>query len=136
MGRRQRPAARRAPLHGLVQRLDEPALRHLAAAPGRTGRCDPGEELPPTLILQAERDAATPYLGGVEPHQRRLPGSGLVVELDAGSHGVPGGTNSCVNARVDAYLLEGVVEAGEAVGGDSDWRRPGLRIRGPSARMR
>lgn len=80
---------------------------------GEPVEVDPGEELPPTLILQAERDAATPYEGAVELH-KRLPGSGLVVELDAGSHGVAGGTNACVNERVDAYLLEGVVEAGDA----------------------
>ncbi|MGW0627527.1 alpha/beta hydrolase [Streptomyces sp. NPDC002758] len=68
-------------------------------------RTGPGE-LPPTLILAAERDAATPYDGALEMN-RRLAGSVLVTERDAGTHGVAGGPNKCVNAHLDAYLLEG-----------------------------
>ncbi|MGV9531524.1 alpha/beta hydrolase, partial [Streptomyces cellulosae] len=68
-----------------------------------------GEDaLPPTLILAAERDAATPYDGALELH-RRLTGSALVTERDAGSHGLAGGANACVNAHLTAYLLEGRV---------------------------
>ncbi|KUO20750.1 alpha/beta hydrolase [Streptomyces dysideae] len=63
-------------------------------------------ELPPTLILAAERDAATPYDGAVEL-QRRLSGSVLVTERDSGTHGIAGGPNACVNGYLDAYLLEG-----------------------------
>ncbi|MCX5279717.1 alpha/beta hydrolase [Streptomyces sp. NBC_00198] len=65
----------------------------------------PGE-LPPTLILAAERDAATPYDGAKELH-RRLWGSVLVTENGAGTHGIGGGPNTCVNGYLDAYLLEG-----------------------------
>jgi pimeloyl-ACP methyl ester carboxylesterase len=68
-------------------------------------RTGPGE-LPPTLILAAERDAATPYEGALELH-RRLPGSVLVTERDAGTHGLAGGPNRCLNGHLDAYLLEG-----------------------------
>jgi pimeloyl-ACP methyl ester carboxylesterase len=68
-------------------------------------RTGPGE-LPPTLILAAERDAATPYDGALELN-RRLDGSVLVTERDAGTHGIGGGPNQCVNAHLDAYLLEG-----------------------------
>jgi pimeloyl-ACP methyl ester carboxylesterase len=68
-------------------------------------RTGPGE-LPPTLILSAERDAAAPYEGALELH-RRLSGSVLVTERDAGTHGIAGGPNACVNGYVDAYLLEG-----------------------------
>ncbi|MFE1441197.1 alpha/beta hydrolase [Streptomyces sp. NPDC058739] len=68
-------------------------------------RTGPGE-LPPLLILSAERDAAAPYEGALELH-RRLAGSVLVTERDAGSHGVAGGPNRCVNAHLEAYLLEG-----------------------------
>lgn len=68
----------------------------------RTGR----GELPPTLILAAERDAATPYDGALEM-QRRLSGSVLVTERDAGTHGIAYGPNKCVNGYVDAYLLQG-----------------------------
>lgn len=68
-------------------------------------RTDEGE-LPPTLILQAERDAATPY-AGAEELNRRLRGSVLVTERDAGTHGIAGGPNQCVNGHLEAYLLEG-----------------------------
>ncbi|MFE0133568.1 alpha/beta hydrolase [Streptomyces sp. NPDC059037] len=68
-------------------------------------RTDEGE-LPPTLILQAERDAATPY-EGAEELNRRLRGSVLVTERDAGTHGIAAGPNQCVNGHLDAYLLEG-----------------------------
>jgi pimeloyl-ACP methyl ester carboxylesterase len=68
-------------------------------------RTGPGE-LPPTLILAAERDAAAPYEGALELH-RRLSGSVLVTERDAGTHGIAGGPNACVNGYVEAYLLEG-----------------------------
>ncbi|MFJ2155578.1 alpha/beta hydrolase [Streptomyces sp. NPDC087856] len=68
-------------------------------------RTGPGE-LPPVLIMAAERDAATPYDGALEL-QRRLFGSVLVTERDAGTHGIAGGSNKCVNGYLDAYLLEG-----------------------------
>jgi len=63
-------------------------------------------ELPATLILAAERDAAAPYDGALEL-RRRLSGSVLVTERDAGTHGIAGGPNRCVNGYLDAYLLEG-----------------------------
>ncbi|MER6410375.1 alpha/beta hydrolase [Streptomyces humidus] len=75
----------------------------------RTGR----GELPPTLILAAERDAAAPYAGALEMH-RRLSGSVLVTERDAGTHGIAGGPNRCVNGYLDAYLLEGRLPARRA----------------------
>ncbi|WP_031480395.1 alpha/beta hydrolase [Streptomyces bicolor] len=68
-------------------------------------RTGPGE-LPPVLILAAERDAATPYDGALEMH-RRLSGSVLVTERDAGTHGIAYGPNACVNGYIDAYLLSG-----------------------------
>ncbi|MEU0033266.1 alpha/beta hydrolase [Streptomyces sp. NPDC006333] len=62
--------------------------------------------LAPTLILAAERDAATPYEGAREL-QRRLSGSVLVTENGAGTHGIAGGPNHCVNDYLDTYLLTG-----------------------------
>ncbi|MEU1528986.1 alpha/beta hydrolase [Streptomyces fagopyri] len=62
--------------------------------------------LAPTLILAAERDAATPYEGALEL-QRRLSGSVLVTENGAGTHGIGGGPNTCVNGYLDTYLLTG-----------------------------
>ncbi|MHC0429075.1 alpha/beta hydrolase [Streptomyces sp. O3] len=71
------------------------------------------DALPPILILAAERDAATPYHGAYEL-RRRLPGSALVTERGAGTHGVAGGPNQCVNGHLDAYLLEGRLPARQA----------------------
>ncbi|RII13902.1 Tripeptidyl aminopeptidase precursor [Streptomyces sp. YIM 130001] len=65
-----------------------------------------GKGLPPVLIVQATRDAATPYAGAVELH-KRLEGSRLITEKGAGSHGVTNLENPCINKRVDTYLLTG-----------------------------
>ncbi|MFJ3641381.1 alpha/beta hydrolase [Streptomyces sp. NPDC090108] len=78
-------------------------------------RTGPGE-LPAVLILAAERDAAAPYAGALEMN-RRLSGSVLVTERDAGTHGIAGGPNACVNAHLDAYLLEGRLPARRAACG-------------------
>ncbi|WP_030338736.1 alpha/beta hydrolase [Streptomyces sp. NRRL S-1022] len=75
-------------------------------------RTGPGE-LPAVLVLAAERDAAAPYQGALEL-TRRLAGSVLVTERDAGTHGVGGGPNKCVNGHLEAYLLEGRVPARHA----------------------
>lgn len=64
----------------------------------------------PVLLIQATRDAATPYPGGVELH-KRLKGSRLITEKDAGSHGITNLKNDCINKRVDAYLLKGTVDS-------------------------
>lgn len=65
-----------------------------------------GKGLPPVLIVQSTRDAATPYEGAVELH-KRFKGSRLITEEGAGSHGVTGLVNPCINERVDTYLLTG-----------------------------
>ncbi|MFI8965470.1 alpha/beta hydrolase [Streptomyces sp. NPDC053493] len=70
-------------------------------------RTGPGV-LPPVLILAAERDAAAPYEGARELH-RRLAGSALVTERGAGTHGIGGGPNACVNGHLERYLLTGAV---------------------------
>lgn len=70
-------------------------------------RTAPGA-LPPVLLLAAERDAATPYAGALEL-QRRLPGSSLVTERGAGTHGVAFGPNACANRYTEDYLLHGTV---------------------------
>ncbi|MER7872002.1 alpha/beta hydrolase [Streptomyces solisilvae] len=75
---------------------------NLEAVGPRTGRV----ALPPVLLLSAERDAATPYAGAKELWHR-LPGSSLVTERKAGTHGLWGGPNGCVNRHVDTYLLTG-----------------------------
>ncbi|TGZ13364.1 protease [Streptomyces sp. S816] len=69
--------------------------------------------LPPVLILAAERDAAAPYSGALEMN-RRLAGSLLVTERGAGTHGIGGGPNKCVNGYLDNYLLTGRLPARNA----------------------
>ncbi|WP_128803780.1 MULTISPECIES: alpha/beta hydrolase [unclassified Streptomyces] len=69
-----------------------------------------GKGLPQVLIVQSTRDAATPYDGAVELHHR-FKGSRLITEKDAGSHGVTGLVNPCINQKVDAYLLNGKLDA-------------------------
>ncbi|MEU6245633.1 alpha/beta hydrolase [Streptomyces sp. NPDC047024] len=65
--------------------------------------------LPPVLIVQSTRDAATPYEGAVSLH-KRFKNSRLITEQGAGSHGVTGLVNPCINERVDAYLLKGQLD--------------------------
>lgn len=72
--------------------------------------------LPDVLIVQSTRDAATPYSGALELH-RRLAGSQLITEKDAGSHGVTNLVNPCVNSRVEAYLLTGALDGHDVVCG-------------------
>lgn len=68
--------------------------------------------LPPVLIVQSTRDAATPYPGAVELH-KRFKGSRLITEQGAGSHGVTGLVNPCINDRVDTYLLTGKLDGAD-----------------------
>lgn len=90
------------PLHGDQRRvLDGDRQEPLDI---RTG---PGQ-LPPVLLLAAERDGATPYKGALEL-QRRLSGSALVTERGAGTHGIAFSENKCVNKHTETYLLTGRV---------------------------
>ncbi|MFE2246094.1 alpha/beta hydrolase [Streptomyces lavendulae] len=70
----------------------------VGAGPGR---------LPATLIVAAQRDGATPYPGALELQRRLGGGASLVTEEGAGTHGVTGGRNGCVDRRVERYLLTG-----------------------------
>ena len=71
-----------------------------------------GKGLPAVLIVQSENDAATPYQGAVELHER-FKGSTLITEKDAGSHGVTNLVNPCINTRVETYLLTGKTDAAD-----------------------
>ncbi|MFZ3473600.1 alpha/beta hydrolase [Streptomyces sp. 4.24] len=69
--------------------------------------------LPGTLVVAAERDGATPYAGALELRRRLGPRAGLVTEEGAGTHGVVGGRNDCVDAHVERYLLTGDTSGGD-----------------------
>ncbi|WP_371619834.1 alpha/beta hydrolase [Streptomyces sp. NBC_00454] len=71
--------------------------------------------LPRTLVVAAERDGATPYPGALELQRRLGAGAALVTEEGAGTHGVVGGRNDCVDRHVERYLLTGAT-AGWRVG--------------------
>ncbi|MFE9448564.1 alpha/beta hydrolase [Streptomyces sp. NPDC006739] len=73
-------------------------------------------ELPPSLLFQATRDAATPYPGGVAVH-RLLARSSLVVEQGGGNHGITLTGNTCLDKYLAAYLTDGEVPHGT---GDAD----------------
>lgn len=69
-----------------------------------------GHHLPPVLLFQSTKDAATPYQGAVEMH-RLLPSSRLVVEDGGGNHGVTLAGNECIDRHLSAYLTDGTVPA-------------------------
>lgn len=67
-----------------------------------------GNSLVPTLILQSELDAATPYEGGLKSAQN-LKNSALISIDNEGSHGLfPYGTECVDNAVLD-YFLDGTL---------------------------
>ncbi|GGO80314.1 alpha/beta hydrolase [Wenjunlia tyrosinilytica] len=68
--------------------------------------------LPRIMLINGTRDAATPYSGALSLH-KRLKDSLLITEKGAGSHGVTGLVNPCINDRVDTYLLTGKLDKGD-----------------------
>ncbi|WP_438310866.1 alpha/beta hydrolase [Streptomyces sp. HUAS TT3] len=84
--------------------------RQQPVAVGARSAAVPGEQpaaLPGTLVVAAERDGATPYPGALELQRRLGLRSSLVTEAGAGTHGVVGGRNACVDGHVERYLLTG-----------------------------
>lgn len=66
--------------------------------------------LPPILLVQASKDAATPYPGALETH-RSLPTSRLLVQAGGRNHGVALSGDDCVDKAVAAYLGNGRLPA-------------------------
>jgi pimeloyl-ACP methyl ester carboxylesterase len=64
-------------------------------------------DLPPALFIQARRDAATPYRGALRMREL-FPGARLLT-VGGGNHGVSLNGNTCVDARLADYLLEGTL---------------------------
>jgi pimeloyl-ACP methyl ester carboxylesterase len=70
-----------------------------------------GAALPPILLVQASKDAATPYPGALETH-RRFPTSRLLVQAGGRDHGVAlSGGDECVDRVVADYLGGGRLPA-------------------------
>ncbi|WP_435192481.1 alpha/beta hydrolase [Nonomuraea sp. bgisy094] len=70
-----------------------------------TVKADPS--LPPILMLQSRRDAATPYEGALNLRQR-FPSARMVVE-PGGNHGTSLVGNPCVDRHLVRYLNDGTV---------------------------
>lgn len=64
-------------------------------------------KLPPILLVQSKRDAATPYQGAVR--MRRLFPASRLLTVTGGNHGVALNGSTCTDNRVAAYLLKGTL---------------------------
>jgi hypothetical protein len=62
---------------------------------------------PPILVISTTGDPATPYEAGVAVAERLE--SGVLITHEGDGHGVIGSLNSCVDALMAAYLLDGAV---------------------------
>lgn len=71
-------------------------------------RTPTGAGVPPVLMVQTERDPATPLEGALRAHQA-FAGSRLLTVVDEGDHGAYAGGNDCVDNAVEDYLLDGVL---------------------------
>ncbi|MEU5693664.1 alpha/beta hydrolase [Actinosynnema sp. NPDC020468] len=67
-----------------------------------------GKGVPPVLMVQTERDPATPIEGAREAHAK-FAGSRLLTVKNEGDHGAFGFGNKCVDDIVEAYLVDGKV---------------------------
>jgi pimeloyl-ACP methyl ester carboxylesterase len=70
-----------------------------------------GHGVPPVLMVQTERDPATP-IEGARRAQQGFAGARLLTVVNEGDHGAYlFGGNDCVDGAVDTYLVDGVVPA-------------------------
>ncbi|MFJ2030905.1 alpha/beta hydrolase [Streptosporangium sp. NPDC087985] len=91
-------------------------------------------ELPPVMLIQAERDAATPYSGALQV--RKLFGASRLVTVPGGNHGVALGGNRCVDRYLVAYLKDGSLPGpDQRTAAAPDARCPGIPESVPAARM-
>jgi pimeloyl-ACP methyl ester carboxylesterase len=67
-----------------------------------------GLGLPPVLMVQSERDPATP-IEGARDAAEHFSGSQLLTVTGSGDHGLYGGLNGCVNRAVEAFLINGTL---------------------------
>ncbi|KOV78925.1 alpha/beta hydrolase [Nocardia sp. NRRL S-836] len=84
-----------------------------------------GIGVPPTLMVQSERDAPTPIEGARKAHAG-FAGSRMLTVRDEGDHGIYGFDNACVNDVVERYLVDRVTPA-------KDLTCPGVPLPEPGA---
>ncbi|GAA0384026.1 peptidase [Acrocarpospora corrugata] len=91
------------------------------------------KDLPPVLLVQAEKDAATPYNGALSLREA-FPTARLVAE-PGGNHGVAFNGNACVDRQVITYLREGTLAPQRRAGRQADLSCPALPAPRPMAKM-
>jgi pimeloyl-ACP methyl ester carboxylesterase len=81
-------------------------------------RTPTGQGVPPILMVQTERDPATPIEGALRAHHG-FAGSRLLTVVNEGDHGAYAvGENDCVDRVVEAYLVDGLLpEEGQSCPG-------------------
>lgn len=72
---------------------------------GTPVRLQDSRRLPPIMIIQSERDAATPYAGALR--MRGLFDGARLLTVAGGNHGIALGGNRCVDRQLAAYLRDG-----------------------------
>ncbi|MGH3929505.1 MAG: alpha/beta hydrolase [Pseudonocardiaceae bacterium] len=82
--------------------------------PDATLRTPNGQGVPPILMVQNERDPATPIEGALRARDN-FAGARLLTVTDEGDHTTysSGSPNDCVNDAVEDYLVDGVVPEGD-----------------------
>jgi len=69
-----------------------------------------GKGAPPMMLVQSERDPATP-IEGARRSNAALVGSRMLVVTGEGDHGVYAGGNACVDKAVETFIVNGVLPA-------------------------
>ena len=112
----------RYPLYGYYQRLAPCAFW---GRPPLELKRPTGRGVPPVLMVQSERDPATPLEGAQRAH-RNFAGSRLLTVTDEGDHGIYGFGNACVDDVVEAFIVDGEVPP-------RDLTCPGMPLPDPTA---
>ncbi|GAA3879524.1 alpha/beta hydrolase [Saccharothrix violaceirubra] len=84
-----------------------------------------GKGVPPILMVQSERDPATPVEGARRSHEK-FAGSRLLTVTDEGDHGIYAFGNKCVDDIVEAFLVDAKVP-------DKDLTCAGVPLPDPTA---
>ena len=72
-----------------------------------------GAGVPSVLLVQSERDPATP-VEGARRAAERFAGARLMLVTGEGDHGLFAGGNDCVNRAVEGFIVDGVLPAAGA----------------------
>lgn len=94
---------------------------------GTPVRVHDSTRLPPVMLIQGERDAATPYAGALR--MRTLFQGSRLLAVSSGNHGISFNGNACVDRRLVAYLRDGTLPGrARQDSGTPDARCPGRPV--------